>query len=86
MALLCRNLQKHLHVINFFPHLVSGSLIRPYLFLNDKCLTETVNHECYKRITDYFCLEIEDINGEDMWFQQDGATSHTYPARLSVFA
>jgi len=28
-------------------------------------------------ITNFFCPEIEDMDLDNVWFQQDGATSHT---------
>lgn len=38
----------------------------------------TVNGERYRSmITNFFLPKMEELNSVDMWFQQDGATSHT---------
>ncbi|EFN63948.1 hypothetical protein EAG_14216, partial [Camponotus floridanus] len=56
----------------------SGGVIGPYFFENDEGITVTVNSQRYGRmITNFFWPEIEDMDLENMWFQQDGATSHT---------
>lgn len=45
----------------------------------------TVNSECYRRmVTDLFWTKLDDIavnvDPDEMWFQQEGATSHTHTA------
>ncbi|CAH2099714.1 unnamed protein product [Euphydryas editha] len=57
----------------------SGGVIGPYFFENDEGVTQTVNSDRYSHmITEFFFWrEIEDMDVENMWFQQDGATSHT---------
>ena len=46
--------------------------------IRDSCNTVTVNGEHYQEmITNYFWHQLYDIDVEDMWFQQDGATCHT---------
>ena len=38
----------------------------------------TVNGECYRAmLEDYLWPELNELDINDMWFQQDGATSHT---------
>ena len=38
----------------------------------------TVNGERYRRmITEFLLPQLEDLEEEDLWFQQDGATCHT---------
>ena len=65
-------------------------MIGPYLFENDDGTTVTVNSERYGRmISDFFFffLNIEGIEEYDlknMWFQQDGATSHTTRANMAL--
>lgn len=56
----------------------SGGVIGPYFFENDQGRAITVNSDRYGRmLTDYFWREIENYDLENMWFQQDGTTSHT---------
>ena len=46
-----------------------------YFFKNEDGCNITINSTRYRAmITDYFLLEIQ---AYDIWFQQDGATSHT---------
>ena len=35
-------------------------------------------------ITEYFWPQLDDIDLEDMWFQQDGATSHTANVTINL--
>lgn len=56
----------------------SGGVIGPYFFENEEGVTQTVNSHRYSQmIADFFWPEINDMDLEEMWFQQDGATSHT---------
>lgn len=55
-----------------------GGVIGPYFFENDEGATITVNSERYRRMLIEFLWPI--LNGmdiEQLYFQQDGATSHT---------
>lgn len=75
----------HAEKVTVWCALWSGGVIGPYFFENDQGETVTVDGERYRRmITDYFWHEIEDIDVENMWFQQDGATCHTAGATLDV--
>lgn len=63
----------------------SGGVIGPYFFENNHGRTVTVNSERYGRmLTDYFFTKIEDYDLDDMWFQQDGATSHVTRANRDL--
>ncbi|CAG9824599.1 unnamed protein product, partial [Phaedon cochleariae] len=56
----------------------SGGVIGPYFFENDIGEAITVNGERYRSmINKLFWPELNDMDVDDMWFQQDGATCHT---------
>lgn len=58
--------------------LYAGGIIGPYFFKNDAGQRVTVNGDRYRAmIVDYLFPNMRDIDAEEMWFQQDGATSHT---------
>ena len=45
----------------------------------------TVTGERYRRmITDFFRAKLDDLHLDDMWFQQDSATSHTADATMDL--
>lgn len=53
-------------------------IIGPYFFKNEAGNNVTVNGERYRAmINDFFVPELEDVDVDDLWFQQDGATCHT---------
>lgn len=55
-----------------------AATIGPYFFENEVGQAVTVNGVRYRKmITDFLWPEIEDMDLDDMWFQQDGATCHT---------
>ena len=56
----------------------SGGLIEPFFFENEQGEAATVNGDHYRGMLNVFLftkIEKEDIG--NIWFQQDGATSHT---------
>ena len=56
----------------------AGGVIGPYFFKNDFGQAATVIGVRYREmITDLLRPEIEDMNLDNMWFQQDGATCLT---------
>lgn len=56
----------------------AGGVIGPYFFFNDAGNAVTVNGDRYRRmLTEYFWEELDDLDLDNMWFQQDGATCHT---------
>ena len=58
----------------------AGGVIRPYFFVEENDRHVTVNGERYRAmLEDYLWPESDEIEINDMWFQQDGATSHTAP-------
>ncbi|XP_075150474.1 uncharacterized protein LOC142224574 [Haematobia irritans] len=56
----------------------AGDIIGPYFFQNEAGQTVTVNGVRYREmITNFLWPELDDMDVDDMWFQQDGATCHT---------
>ena len=56
----------------------SGGVIGPYFFMDENDPHVTVNGERYRAmLEDYLWPELDKLDINDMWFQQDGATSHT---------
>ena len=54
-----------------------GGVIGPYFFEDAAGQAVTVNGDRYREmITGFLWPELKNIDLEDMWFQQDGATSH----------
>lgn len=63
----------------------SGGVIGPYFFENDEGRTVTVNSDRYgQMLTSYFLPAIEDMDTDNMWFQQDGATCHTTRDNMAI--
>ena len=56
----------------------SGGIIGPFFFKNDAGATVTVNGIRYRAMINQFLFPIiDDMDTDDIWFQQDGATCHT---------
>lgn len=56
----------------------AGGIIGPYFFENDEGAAVTVDGNRYRAmLTDFFWQELDGIDINKMWFQQDGATCHT---------
>ncbi|GFV19557.1 putative DD41D transposase [Trichonephila clavipes] len=63
----------------------AGGIIGPYFFKNDEGHNFTVNGDRYKAmITNFFIPELNNHDVQDLWFQQDGATSHTARATIDL--
>ncbi|GFY47670.1 putative DD41D transposase [Trichonephila inaurata madagascariensis] len=68
----------HPQKITVWCGLHAGGIIGPYFFVDDSGRHVTVNGDRYRAmIIDYFWPELEYMDLDSMWFQQDGATSHT---------
>ena len=62
-----------------------GGIIGPYFFENDEGNFVTVTEDRYKEMLEYFLWsELEGMDLDDMWFQQDGASSHTTEGNIEV--
>ena len=62
-----------------------GALWAPYFFKNESGHNVTVNEERYRAmINDFFVSESEDVDVDDLWFQQDGATYHTAKETINL--
>ena len=58
-------------------------VIGPYFFVDKNDRHVTVNRERYRvMLEDYLWPELYELDNNDMWFQQDGATSNT--ARVTI--
>ncbi|EFN77040.1 hypothetical protein EAI_10270, partial [Harpegnathos saltator] len=63
----------------------AGGVISPYFFKNDVGEAITVNGERYRTmITNIFWPKLNDMDVDNMWFQQDGATCHTADATMDI--
>ena len=61
----------------------AGGVIGPYFFVDENDHHVTANGERYRAmLEDYLWSELDDLDINDMWFQQDGTTSHT--ARVTI--
>ncbi|GFW74007.1 uncharacterized protein TNCV_545311 [Trichonephila clavipes] len=63
----------------------AGGIIGPYFFKNDEGHNVTVNGDRYRAmITNFFILELNNHNVQELWFQQDGATCPTARATIDL--
>ena len=61
----------------------AGGVIGQYFFVDDNDRHVAVNGERYRAmLKDYLWPELDELDINDMWFQPDGATSHT--ARVTI--
>ena len=61
----------------------AGGVIGPYFFVDKNDRHVTVNEERYRAmLEDYLWPELHELDINDMWFQQNGATSHK--ARVAI--
>ncbi|GFW90911.1 DUF4817 domain-containing protein [Trichonephila clavipes] len=63
----------------------AGGIIGPYFFKNDESHNVTVNGDRYRAmITNFFILELNNHDVQELWFQQDGATCPTARATIDL--
>lgn len=63
----------------------SGGIIGPYFFEDEKGNAVTVTGDRYRHMLEHFLIPKLDALGlVNMWFQQDGATSHTAKATMKL--
>uniref|UniRef100_A0A8D9EM93 Transposase n=1 Tax=Cacopsylla melanoneura TaxID=428564 RepID=A0A8D9EM93_9HEMI len=63
----------------------AGKVIGPYFFEDDVGNTVSVNGERYRAMVNEFLLpQLDELGLENMWFQQDGATTHTARATIDL--
>ncbi|GFW06825.1 uncharacterized protein TNCV_3289251 [Trichonephila clavipes] len=63
----------------------AGDIIGPYFFKNDEGHNVTVNGDRYRAmITNFFILELNNRDVQELWFQQDGTTCHTARATIDL--
>jgi hypothetical protein len=65
----------------------AGGIIGPFFFENDAGNSVTVNGERYRAmITNFLWPELDGMDVDDLWFQQDGATCHTAHATMALLS
>ncbi|GFU43181.1 putative transposable element [Trichonephila clavipes] len=75
----------HPEKLTVFCALWAGRIIGPYFFKNDVGHKVTVNGDRYRAmITNFFIPEFNNHDVQELWFQQDGATCHTAPAKTDL--
>ncbi|GFY26834.1 putative DD41D transposase [Trichonephila clavipes] len=63
----------------------AGGIIGPYIFKNDEGHNVTVNGDRYRAmITNFFIPELNNHDVQELWFQQDDATSNTARATIDL--
>ncbi len=63
----------------------AGGVIGPHFFENEAGETVTVNGVRYRdMITNFLWPQLDGMDLEDMWFQQDGATCHTASETMAL--
>ena len=73
-----QQLSMHLEKLTAWCGLWSNGIIGPFFFKNDAGATVTVNGIRYRAMINQFLfLKINDIDADDICFQQDDATCHT---------
>ena len=73
-----QQLPMHPEKLTVWCGLWSAGIIGPFFFKNDAGATVTVNGiRCRAMINQFLFLKINDIDADDICFQQDGAKCHT---------
>ena len=64
----------------------SRGIIGPFFFKNEHGEAVTANGDRYRvKLNEFSFIKIEEEDIGNIWFQQDGATSHTGESKLGVF-
>jgi transposase len=75
----------HAQKVTVWCAMSANGIIGPYFFENDAGNSVTVNGERYRAmITNFLWPALNDMDVEEMWFQQDGATCHTANATMAL--
>lgn len=62
-------------------------IIGPYFFEDERGITTTINGERYRTMLQHFlAAEMQELEQEDMWYQQDGATAHTARETMAILS
>ncbi|GFW79953.1 DUF4817 domain-containing protein [Trichonephila clavipes] len=63
----------------------AGGIIGPYFFKNDEGHNVAVNGDRYRAmIKNFFIPELNNLDVQELWFKQDGATCHTARAKIDL--
>ena len=75
----------HPHKVTVWCRFHAGGVIGPFSFVDENDRHVTVNGERYRAmLEDYLWPELDELDINDMWFQKDGATSHTALVTIDV--
>ena len=75
----------HPEKVTVWSAICSTGIIGPYFFEDENDETVTVTGERYRHMIQNFLIpELDSLGLVDMWFQQDGATSHTANATMKL--
>ncbi|GFV22243.1 DUF4817 domain-containing protein [Trichonephila clavipes] len=75
----------HTEKLTVWCALWAGGIIGPYFFKIDEGHNVTVNGDRYSAmITNFFILELNNHDVQELWLQQDGATCHTARATIDL--
>lgn len=77
--------QFHPPKVNVWCGFWAGGVIGPYFFQNEAGNSVTVNGARYRdMIRNFLFHKLEGMDTQNMWFQQDGATSHTTKETIAL--
>ena len=75
----------HLQKVTVWCAFSANGIIGPYFFENEAGNSVTVTGERYRAmITNFLWPELNGMDVEDVWFQQDGATCHSANATMAL--
>jgi len=57
-------------------------VIGPYFFEEGGAKVTVTSDWYIEMLETFLCPKLDDVDTEDVWFQQDGATAHTAPRSL----
>jgi len=82
---------REIHQLQMYPEKVtvwcgfwSGGIISPYFFQNEAGVAITVNDERYRSIISNILPKMDNMDTDNMRFQQDGATCYTSHATIDI--
>ncbi|GFU22372.1 uncharacterized protein TNCV_5139371 [Trichonephila clavipes] len=83
LMIVLMNCQTKLRINHLAAVKSAGGIIGQYFFKNDEGHNVTVNGDRYRAmITNFFIPELNNLDVQELWFQQDGATCHTARATI----
>ena len=75
----------HAQKVTVWCGITSAKIIGPYFFDDVDGATVTVKGDNYRQmIQQYLLPQLEDLDMQNLWFQQDGATPHTSGETMAI--